>query len=34
MIDYPTVEDGAAGIEFVEACLRSAKSGNVWVDVP
>jgi len=34
MIDYPTVEEGAQGIEFVEACLKSAKNGNVWVDVP
>ena len=33
MIDYPTVHDGAEGIRFVEACLKSAKNGNVWVEL-
>lgn len=33
MIDFPTVEDGAAGIEFVAACLRSTQNGNTWVDL-
>lgn len=33
MIDYPTVYDGAAGVLFVHACLRSAEAGNVWVDM-
>ena len=30
MIDYPTVEDGARGIHFVQACLRSTENGNTW----
>ncbi len=33
MIDFPTVEEGAEGIHFVEACLKSARNGNIWVDV-
>ena len=33
MIDYPTVEAGAEGLAFVEACLESNKNGNVWVEV-
>lgn len=33
MIDFPTVEQGADGIAFVEACLESNTNGNVWVDL-
>ena len=33
MIDFPTVRDGVEGVEFVEACLKSAKNGNLWVDM-
>lgn len=33
MIDFPTVSDGAQGIKFVEACLKSSANGNVWVDL-
>lgn len=33
MIDFPTAADGAAGVRFVEACLKSSKTGNCWVDV-
>ena len=33
MIDFPTVEDGAEGVRFVDACVRSSKQGNVWVDL-
>ena len=33
MIDYPTVEDGAEGIRFVAACVKSNEGGNVWVDL-
>lgn len=33
MIDFPTVEQGADGIAFVEACVESNKLGNVWVDL-
>lgn len=33
MIDFPTVRDGVEGVEFVEACLKSAKNGNVWVEL-
>lgn len=33
MIDYPTVEDGAEGIRFLEACIKSHSLGNVWVDL-
>ena len=33
MIDYPTVENGAEGLAFVEACLKSNQNGNIWVEV-
>ncbi len=33
MIDYPTVDQGADGIAFVEACVQSNKLGNVWVEL-
>lgn len=33
MIDFPTVSEGAEGIRFVEACIQSAKNGNVWVEM-
>lgn len=28
----PTVEDGAKGLAFIEACVESSKKGGVWVD--
>ena len=28
-----TVEAGAEGLAFVEACLKSTNNGNIWVDV-
>ncbi|MDX1540797.1 MAG: Gfo/Idh/MocA family oxidoreductase, partial [Geminicoccaceae bacterium] len=30
-LDFPTVRDGARGVAFVEACLRSTAEGR-WVD--
>ncbi len=33
MIDYPTIEDGVAGVEFIEACLASEENGNIWVEL-
>ena len=33
MIDFPTVHDGAEGVKFVHACLKSNQSGNVWVEL-
>lgn len=33
MIDFPTVQDGAAGIAFLHACLKSSQNGNIWVDL-
>lgn len=33
MIDFPTIDDGIAGLKFVEACLESNDKGNVWIDV-
>ena len=33
MVDYPTVHDGAEGVRFVHACLKSNAEGNVWVDL-
>lgn len=28
--DYPTVEDGARGVAFIEAAVKSAHAGGVW----
>lgn len=33
MIDYPTIEEGIAGLRYVDACVESSKNGNVWVNV-
>lgn len=33
MIDFPTVHDGADGIRFLHACLRSNAKGNVWENI-
>ena len=33
MIDYPTVRDGAEGVKFVQACLKSNEAGSIWVDL-
>ncbi|MGB3834644.1 MAG: Gfo/Idh/MocA family oxidoreductase [Mesorhizobium sp.] len=30
---YPTVEDGLAGMRFIEAAVASSKAGNVWTKV-
>ncbi len=30
--DVPTVEDGARGLAFIEACVESSSKGGVWVD--
>lgn len=32
MIDYPTVEDGVDGVQYIAACLKSQEQGNTWVD--
>lgn len=33
MVDYPTIDAGAEGLAFVEACLESNRSGNCWVEL-
>ena len=33
MIDFPTVEDGAEGVKFIHACLKSNEAGNTWVEL-
>ena len=33
MIDYPTIEEGVAGLKYVEACLKSSENGSVWVEL-
>jgi predicted dehydrogenase len=30
----PNIDDGVAGMAFVEAAVRSSKEGGTWVDVP
>jgi predicted dehydrogenase len=31
-LDYPTVEDGAQGVKFIDAVVRSSRQGGAWVD--
>ena len=31
-LDFPTVEDGARGMRFLEAALQSSSGGGGWVD--
>lgn len=33
MVDFPTVHDGAEGVRFVHACLKSNREGNTWVEL-
>ncbi|MDO5547166.1 MAG: Gfo/Idh/MocA family oxidoreductase [Eubacteriales bacterium] len=30
---HPTIEDGLAGMRFVDACVKSNEQGNIWIDV-
>ena len=30
-MDLPTLEDGAKGVEFLEACVKSSKKNGQWV---
>jgi predicted dehydrogenase len=32
LLDFPTVEDGARGVRFVEAAVASARQGGRWTD--
>jgi predicted dehydrogenase len=32
-VNYPTVEDGLIGMQFIEAAVASSKAGNVWTKV-
>ena len=32
-LDFPDVNDGARGIKFVEACVRSDSEGGAWVEI-
>jgi hypothetical protein len=29
-LDYPTLEDGALGVKFLEACVESADNNGRW----
>ena len=31
-MDFPTVEDGARGVKFIEAAVESSRGGSTWVD--
>ena len=31
-IEFPTVEDDAKAVKFVEACIASSRNGGVWTD--
>ena len=30
---FPTIDDGLAGVAFVEACVRSSKRNAAWVSL-
>jgi predicted dehydrogenase len=32
LLDFPTVEDGARGVKFVEAAVESNRAGGRWTD--
>jgi predicted dehydrogenase len=32
-VDFPTVEDGVRGVEFIEAAVESSKAGAKWVSL-
>ena len=31
-LDFPTLEDGAHGVKFIEACVESADNNGCWVN--
>ena len=31
-MDFPTVEDGARGVKFIDATVESSREGSTWVD--
>jgi hypothetical protein len=31
--DFPTVSDGARGMEFIEKMVESSQKGAVWVEL-
>ena len=31
-LDFPTVQDGARGVHFIQSALKSGREGGVWVD--
>jgi hypothetical protein len=33
LLDFPTVEDGARGMQFIEATVASSQAGGCWVDL-
>ncbi|MBT8330286.1 MAG: hypothetical protein KJN87_11320, partial [Desulfofustis sp.] len=32
-LDFPTVEDGARGVRFVDAAVQSHRAGGTWVTI-
>ena len=32
-LDFPTVDDGIAGVRFIHACVESSKNNAVWVEI-
>ena len=34
LVDFATVADGARGIQFIDAVVRSSEAGGAWVDLP
>ena len=31
--EYPTIDEGVRGMEFIETAVRSNKEGNIWLEL-
>ena len=31
--EFPGIEDGVRGMDFIEKAVHSSKSGNIWVNL-
>ena len=32
-LDFPTADDGIAGVRFIHACVESSRNSAAWVEV-
>ena len=31
--EFPTIQEGVRGMEFIEKAVKSNKNGNIWVEL-